>query len=70
MIKFQPESVLIQLFDKLILTSDSSPLSQEVWIEINSAISEFNNGGTISWKKWISDLQKSLWRLSKFTDAI
>lgn len=51
MLKFQPESVLIQLFDNLIVNSDSSPLSDEERSEIDSAKSEFNNGKTILWKK-------------------
>ncbi len=50
-LKFQPESVIIQLFDKLMINSDSSPLTEEEKIEIASAKTEFYNGETIEWKK-------------------
>ena len=50
-LKFQPESVLIQLFDSLMVNSDSSPLTDEEKIEIDSAKAEYYNGETISWKK-------------------
>jgi len=50
-LKFQPESVLIQLFDSLMVNSDSSPLTDEEKIEIDLAKAEYYNGETISWKK-------------------
>ena len=51
MLKYQPESVLIQLFEKLIVSSDTSTLTVEEQQDINFAKEEYYNGETISWKK-------------------
>jgi hypothetical protein len=50
-LKYQPESLLIELFDKLIISSDSSPLSAEEKVEIADAKVEYSIGETITWKK-------------------
>lgn len=50
MLKFQPESILIDLFDNLLVSSDSSPLTNEEKKEIELAKSEFLNKETIRWK--------------------
>lgn len=50
-LKFQPESVLIQLFDTLMIHSDNSPLTTEEKIYIESALEEYSNGETVTWKK-------------------
>ena len=46
-LKFQPESVLIELFDNLIVSSEMYPLTNEEKIEIEHAKEEFQNGKTI-----------------------
>jgi hypothetical protein len=51
MLKYQPESVLIELFDNLIVSSDLSPLTDEEKSEIEHAKEEFYKGETIAWKK-------------------
>jgi hypothetical protein len=51
MLKFQPESVLIKLFDDLFIRSDTSPLSNEEKNDIATAISDYNKGETILWNK-------------------
>lgn len=50
-LKFQPESVLIQLFDSLFVNSDSSPLTEDERNEIAEAKVEYSSGETILWKK-------------------
>jgi len=50
-LKFQPESVLIELFDSLIVHSESYLLTNDEKIEIELAKEEYQNGETISWKK-------------------
>ena len=49
-LKYQPESVLIELFDSLIINSDTNPLTNEERIEIAQAKTDYNNGDTIKWK--------------------
>ncbi len=50
-LRFQPESVLIQLFDSLLVKSDSAPLTKEEKSDIEQAKSEYYKGETIQWKK-------------------
>ncbi len=50
-LKFQPESVLIELFDKLIISSDTSPLTPEEKADIDKAKVEYSKGETIPWKR-------------------
>jgi hypothetical protein len=50
-LRYQPESVLIELFDKLLISSDTSPLTEEEKIDISNAKQEYYNGETIAWKK-------------------
>ena len=50
-LKLQPESVLIQLFDKLIISPETSPLTDEEKLEIQQAKEEYAKGETIAWKK-------------------
>ena len=49
-LKFQPESVLIKLFDELIISSDNSPLTDEEKYDIEMAKDEYLKGETINWK--------------------
>jgi hypothetical protein len=51
MLRFQPESVLIRLFDNLLVKSDSSRLTDEEKNDIEQAKSEYYNGETIQWNK-------------------
>lgn len=50
-LKFQPESVLIHLFDILMIHSDTSPLTTEEKIYIESALEEYSNGETVPWER-------------------
>ncbi len=50
-LKYQPESVLIDIFDKLMINSDTSPLTNEERLDIVEAKKEYLNGETIVWKK-------------------
>lgn len=40
-LRYQPESVLIDLFDKLLISSDTSPLTDEERIDIADAKKEY-----------------------------
>ena len=51
LLKSQPEPILIQLFDQLIVSSDTSPLTDEERVEIENAKKEYYNGETIKWKR-------------------
>ncbi len=50
-LKLQPESVLIKLFDDLIISSEDSPLSDEEKIDIENAKQEYYSGETIAWQR-------------------
>ncbi len=50
-LKYQPESILIELFDKLLISYDTSPLTDEEKIDIANAKKEHYLGETIPWKK-------------------
>ena len=50
-LRYQPESVLIELFDKLLISSDTSPLTDDEKIDIANAKKEYYNGETLAWKK-------------------
>jgi len=50
-LKSQPEPILIQLFDQLMVSSDTSPLTDEERVEIENAKKEYYNGETIKWKR-------------------
>jgi len=49
-LKFQPESVPIQLFDSLFVNYDSSPLTENERNEIAGARGEYSSGETIQKK--------------------
>ncbi len=51
MLKFQPESVLIDLFDNLFVSYDMRELSDEERVEIEIAKKELLNNETIQWIK-------------------
>ena len=50
-LRMQPESVLIQLFDDLFVSSDTEPLSEEEKMDLEEAKKEYFDGQTIAWKK-------------------
>lgn len=50
-LKFQPESVLIKLFDNLIISSDDSPLTDEEKLDIEKGKEEYLKGETIAWQR-------------------
>ena len=50
-LKSQPESILIDLFETVMVKADTSPLTKEETKEISEAKAEYYEGKTISWKK-------------------
>lgn len=50
-LKFQPESVLIELFDNLFINSDDSPLTDEEKVDIEKAKEEYLKGETVVWQR-------------------
>lgn len=50
-LRYQPESVLIELFDKLLISTDTSPLTDEEKVDIANAKKEYYMGETITWKR-------------------
>lgn len=49
-LKYQPEDVLIELFDNLLVSNDTSPLSGEELKEVESAKKDYLAGNVIEWQ--------------------
>ena len=50
-LRAQPESVIYELFENLLVSSDTSPLTDEEKADIEIAKSEYLKGETIIWQK-------------------
>ncbi len=50
-LKAQPESVLFELFESLMVSSDTSPLSEEERTDLEKGREEYHRGETIIWQK-------------------
>ncbi|MBM2815604.1 MAG: hypothetical protein HW421_2366 [Ignavibacteria bacterium] len=51
MLQSQPEHVLIDLFEELIVKSDTTPLNSTEKKEIDQAVKDYHDGKTIEWTK-------------------
>jgi hypothetical protein len=50
MLKGLPENVLLDIFSKMLIQSDNSPLTDEEEISYRQALEEHEEGETISWQ--------------------
>lgn len=50
-LKAQPESVIIELFENLMVSSDTTPLTEEERADLETAREEYYKGETIIWQK-------------------
>ena len=50
-LKAQPESVIFDLFESLMVSSDTSPLTEEERTDLETGREEYYKGETIIWQK-------------------
>lgn len=50
-LKAQPESVIVELFESLMVSSDTSPLTEEERTDLETGREEYYKGETIIWQK-------------------
>jgi len=50
MLKELPEEVLVEMFSKMLVYSDTSPLSEDELTSYESALKEHRRGDTVRWE--------------------
>jgi len=50
MLKELPEEVLVEMFSKVLMYSDTSPLREDELTSYKSALKEYRRGDTVGWE--------------------
>jgi len=52
MLKGLPENALMDIFSKMLIEGDTSPLNDEEETSYREALQEHEKGQTVNWKNW------------------